>query len=67
MHGPTGRRLKVIFGGGRQKFIDRNEKDDQGYHGERTDKRNLILEWLNEKNENENRAYVWNKVIIVII
>lgn len=33
-----------------------------GNAGRRTDGKNLINEWLNNKNGDENRSYVWNKV-----
>lgn len=33
-----------------------------GNTGNRTDGKNLINEWLNKKNEDEIRTYVWNKV-----
>lgn len=62
VYGPTGSQLKVIFGGGRQKFIDQTEKDEQGFPGERTDRKNLIREWLANGKSGENRSYVWNKV-----
>lgn len=62
VHGPVGKHLKVIFGGGRFNFINATEKDEQGKFGKRTDGKNLIKEWLNNKKDNEVRSYVWNKV-----
>lgn len=62
MYGRTGSQLKVIFGGGRQKFIDQSERDEQGFSGQRTDRKNLILDWLDNKKSGEKRTYVWNKV-----
>lgn len=69
VHGPIGSKMKVIFGGGRKKFIGQNQKDDEGFYGQRTDGKHLINDWLNNKNKNpnENRTYVWNKVQHFII
>lgn len=62
VHGETGSRLQVVFGGGRGHFIDRIQLDEEGNFGFRTDRKNLIREWLNKKKEGESRRYVWNKV-----
>lgn len=62
VHGEVAKHLKVIFGGGRYNFINNTHKDEQGSFGKRTDGKNLIDEWLNKKNGNEQRSYVWNKV-----
>lgn len=62
LFGEVGSRLKVIFGGGRREFRDKKMKDEEGYSGRRTDKRDLINEWLNNKTIQHRRAYVWNKV-----
>lgn len=59
VYGETGSRLKVIFGGGRENFIDKSTVDENGKPGKRTDGRNLIEEWL--KN-GQQRHYVRNKV-----
>lgn len=62
VHGEVGKNLKVIFGGGRYNFIDVNTKDEQGNPGKRTDGKDLITEWINNRKPNEQRSYVWNKV-----
>lgn len=62
VHGEVGKHLKVVFGGGRYNFFNNTQKDEQDNYGKRTDGKNLITEWLNKKNENEQRSYVWNKV-----
>lgn len=67
VHGPVGKRLKVIFGGGRFNFVDSSKKDDQGIYGKRTDGKNLINEWLDNKSKHEVRKYVWNKVSFDLI
>lgn len=63
VHGSVGRHLKVIFGGGRRNFIGKQQKDEYGNNGKRTDGKDLINEWLHSKNsDNEQRTYVYNKV-----
>ena len=44
IHGTVGKRLNLIFGGGRQEFLLQTEKDIDGNFGQRTDK-NLINHW----------------------
>jgi alkaline phosphatase len=46
-----GSKMKVILGGGRRSFIPANETDLSGKKGLRKDNRNLINEWINNKNE----------------
>lgn len=53
-----GKDLKVIFGGGRLKFLPKQEIDEDGKHGERSDGLNLINQW---KEEHKHGAYVTNK------
>lgn len=62
VHGPVGQHLKVIFGGGRAKFINETKKDEHGEFGERNDGKDLIAEWLKAEKENEVRTYISNKV-----
>ncbi|XP_062558477.1 membrane-bound alkaline phosphatase-like [Armigeres subalbatus] len=61
VHGETGKRLKVIMGGGRREFLDTDLDPEYGTQGYRTDGKNLIQEWLDLAEEGENRTYVWNK------
>lgn len=53
-----GKKINVIFGGGRTKFIPKSMKDVDGNDGEREDGRNLIAEWKKDK---ENAAYIVDK------
>lgn len=62
VHGEVGKHLKVIFGGGRYNFINTTKIDDEHHSGKRSDGKDLITEWINNKKENEVRSYVWNKV-----
>lgn len=59
IHGPVGKRLSVIFGGGRANFLNNTEPD-----GQRTDGKNLIHEWLNGVEPGKNRTYVSDKVSV---
>ncbi|XP_055533114.1 membrane-bound alkaline phosphatase-like [Wyeomyia smithii] len=61
VHGDTGKRLKVIMGGGRREFLHKDLDPETEKTGKRKDKRNLIEEWLNLADEGENRTYVWNR------
>ncbi|XP_053699159.1 membrane-bound alkaline phosphatase-like [Sabethes cyaneus] len=61
VHGDTGKRLKVIMGGGRREFLHKDLDPETEKTGKRKDKRNLIDEWLNLAGEGENRTYVWNR------
>lgn len=64
VHGEIGHQLKVIFGGGRGKFLDKNTSNPYDHEGQRTDGKDLIQEWLNYgKVMNQRRTYIWNKVI----
>lgn len=65
--GEVGKHLKVIFGGGRRHFKDRTQVDEEGNMGHRTDGKDLITEWINGRKENEERAYVWNKVRFFVL
>lgn len=62
IHGATGANLNVLLGGGRGRFIPNNFTDEEGEKGLRADGRNLIEEWLTEKQGSGKRAeYVWNR------
>lgn len=50
-----GRKIKVIYGGGRAKFLPVSSKDDAGHPGERADGVDLIKEWLLDKTNKTNR------------
>ncbi|KAG5886731.1 hypothetical protein JTB14_027153 [Gonioctena quinquepunctata] len=64
--GETGKNLQVILGGGRKKFIPREEEDEEGDGGERSDHVNLIEQWKKQKERiGADYAYVWNKEQLV--
>lgn len=62
VYGEVGSRLKVIFGGGRREFRDVSTSDEEGKLGRRTDRRDLVQEWLNYTTIYKRKRYVWNKV-----
>ncbi|EDW57157.1 membrane-bound alkaline phosphatase [Drosophila virilis] len=58
----VGKRLKVILGGGKQNFLDRSMRDEVGHPGYRQDGRNLIKDWLADKQaQNASASYVWSR------
>ncbi|CAG9824655.1 unnamed protein product [Phaedon cochleariae] len=60
--GDTGKNLQVILGGGRKKFLPKEEVDEEGKRGERSDGANLIEEWKKQKERAGVRfEYVWNR------
>ncbi|GLV40785.1 Alkaline phosphatase 1 [Carabus blaptoides fortunei] len=60
--GETGRNFNVILGGGRRKFIPKDQNDEENKKGDRSDGINLIEEWQKLKAANNVRAeYVWHK------
>lgn len=57
-----GSRFKVIMGGGRAQFLDKSLQDEEGRNGSRTDGRNLIKDWLDEKKSHSAHVkYIWNR------
>ncbi|CAK1555474.1 unnamed protein product [Leptosia nina] len=62
VHENPGKQFKVILGGGRREFLSKDFVDNEGKKGTRTDGRNLINEWQEDKRvRNESYAYVWNR------
>ncbi|XP_045598098.1 alkaline phosphatase isoform X2 [Procambarus clarkii] len=61
--GETGSRIKVILGGGRQKFTPKNVVEDPegGDGGKRDDGKNLIQTWIDQKVLLGNSSYVWHR------
>lgn len=55
------KKFKVILGGGRRGFLNTTMRDDEGTVGLRTDGRNLIDEWQEERNKEGNAKYIWHK------
>lgn len=62
VNGKTGKKLQVILGGGLTNFHDHLEADENGNFGSRTDRKNLVREWLSKKEPGKHRAYVTNNV-----
>lgn len=62
MHGDVGSKLKVVLGCGIREFLDMTMVDDEGFSGLRSDRKNLINEWLNNTDQGGSRRFVWNKV-----
>ncbi|KAH8407705.1 hypothetical protein KR222_011038, partial [Zaprionus bogoriensis] len=59
---PVGKALKVILGGGRQNFLNTTVRDEAGEAGYRRDGRNLIQQWLADKQQaNASASYVWSR------
>lgn len=54
------RKFKVVLGGGRNRMIPSTERDDEGFDGWRTDGKNLIKEWITDRQQNGTAKYVWN-------
>lgn len=66
--GDVGPKLKVVMGGGRREFRDKNIVDEEGKKGKRSDKRDLIEEWKDLKLEDSDRkTYVWNKTELMSV
>ncbi|XP_049540126.1 alkaline phosphatase-like [Anopheles darlingi] len=64
VYGETAPKLRVILGGGRREFLDRDTGVDPEYgpgRGFRSDGRNLIDEWLKNGPVGENRTFVWKR------
>lgn len=62
VNGETGRNLHVILGGGRQKFLPNNVTEQDGKKGQRSDNINLIEQWLEQKEANNQTAeYVYDR------
>lgn len=53
--------FKVILGGGRREFINITVFDEEGLPGKRSDGRNLIHEWKDDRSKKGNARYIWNK------
>ncbi|XP_035919779.1 alkaline phosphatase-like [Anopheles stephensi] len=63
VYGDTAPRMRVILGGGRREFMDRDAHADYetGRGGYRSDGRHLINEWLRNGPVGENRTFVWKR------
>ncbi|KAJ8986186.1 hypothetical protein NQ317_005660 [Molorchus minor] len=58
----TGKNFNVILGGGSEKFLPTGTVDAVGAEGDRSDGRNLIEEWLEDRTAEGNTGeYVWNR------
>ncbi|KAH8418202.1 hypothetical protein KR222_000597, partial [Zaprionus bogoriensis] len=59
---PVGRDLRVVLGGGRSYFRDQQLRDEEGIRGLRTDGRDLIKDWQQDKQQQGATAhYVWSR------
>ncbi|CAG9810269.1 unnamed protein product [Chironomus riparius] len=54
-------KFKVILGCGRRNFINATVRDEENVLGRRTDGRNLIEEWIQERNQAGKAEYVWHR------
>lgn len=61
VHGEEGKGFKVILGGGRRSFRNTTAIDEENRAGYRTDGRDLINEWIEERSSVGNSEYVWHK------
>ncbi|XP_028174023.1 membrane-bound alkaline phosphatase-like [Ostrinia furnacalis] len=62
IHHYPGNEFKVILGGGRREFYPNTIRDDEDSLGRRTDDRNLVEEWFEEKrSRNATYEYLWNR------
>ncbi len=61
VYNEEGKKLRVILGGGRRNFINATDEDEEGSKGYRTDGRNLIDEWLAERNKEGRANYISHK------
>ncbi|XP_075980441.1 membrane-bound alkaline phosphatase-like [Anticarsia gemmatalis] len=62
VHMHPGNKFKVILGGGRRTFLPTTVTDEEGGRGRRTDGRNLIEEWQQDKeSRNVTYKYIWNR------
>nr|AEG79734.1 alkaline phosphatase [Trichoplusia ni] len=61
IHKHPGNKFKVILGGGRRNFLPTTVTDEESQAGRRTDGRNLIEEWQQDKAaRGVSFKYVWN-------
>ncbi|XP_060655743.1 alkaline phosphatase [Drosophila nasuta] len=59
---PVGKDLRVVLGGGRAYFRDKKLRDEEGILGLRTDGRDLIKDWQQDKEEQGAEGhYVWSR------
>lgn len=61
MKGDVGKNLKIVLAGGRNEFRDVSKFDEEGYPGRRGDNKDLIQEWIEDRNKQGKAQYVWNK------
>lgn len=59
VYNDPGKSFKVIFGGGRKKFLPKSFKFLNGESGQRNDGVNLIKEWL--QNKKGNAKFIYDK------
>lgn len=54
------KKFKVVLAGGRSKLLSVNHTDDEGIKGQRTDGRNLIDEWIDDRSKSGKTQFIWN-------
>lgn len=59
VYGDIAKNFKVMLGGGRRTFRNSTVNDEAGDPGTRTDGRDYIQEWIEERGE--NARYIWNR------
>lgn len=60
VHNDEAKPLKVVLGCGRRHFINSTVNDDEDRPGSRTDGKNLIDEWLDDRSKDGNAKYIWH-------
>ncbi|XP_023947365.1 membrane-bound alkaline phosphatase [Bicyclus anynana] len=62
VRGRVGSHIDVVFGGGRKNFYSQKDKDSNGNLGYRNDGRNLIREWIiNKQSKGATPTYIENR------
>lgn len=60
VYNDVAKNLKVILGGGRGAFYNTTMRDPENAAGLRTDGRNLVDEWIEERNKQGRAEFVWH-------
>lgn len=61
VHGDEGKKLKVVLGCGRRSFRNSTVRDEENRLGYRSDGRDLVKEWTEERKKEGSAEYVWRK------
>lgn len=60
VHNEVAKNMKVILGCGRSMFVNTTMRDSENVAGLRTDGRNLIDEWINERSQQGDAKFIWH-------